>query len=201
MRVRAEAGNVRKSSTAKPSGGHPTQVHSKRTGLPTRGCKPCTSRGWRFIRMGGSPRPRTLTTRFSGASPGISARYIQADPVKVGAWNDRLGPRTQPPIGLAWRGNPGHAADNRRSIPLAVLRGALAPNITWFSLHRDARDADAPLLAASTDIRHFGAEMDFEQTAALIDRMDLVISVDTSIAHLAGAMGKPTWILLPFTPA
>jgi hypothetical protein len=129
-----------------------------------------------------------------------AAQYIAADSAKAQGWGERLGSRTQPRVGLAWRGNPAHAADGRRSIPLAVLRGALAPDIAWYSLHRDIRDTDAPLLAASTDIQHFGAEMDFEMTAALIDRLDLVISVDTSLAHLAGAMGKPTWVLLPFTP-
>ena len=61
-------------------------------------------------------------------------------------------------------------------------------------------DGDTALLSSSADIRHFGDEMDFVETAAVVELMDLVISVDTSIAHLAGSMGKPVWVLLPISP-
>jgi tetratricopeptide (TPR) repeat protein len=124
-------------------------------------------------------------------------RYITADPDLAAAWHERLGPKARPRVGLAWSGNPRHAMDRRRSIPLATMRALLAPDIEWFSLHREVREGDAPLLAASPDIRHFGDKMDFDSTAALIETLDLVISVDTSIAHLAGAIGKPLWVLLP----
>ncbi len=75
------------------------------------------------------------------------------------------------------------------------------PAITVVSLQRDVRSEDERLLAARKDILHFGAELqDFAETAALVSQMDLVITVDTSVAHLAGALGKPVWVLLPFAP-
>lgn len=124
-------------------------------------------------------------------------RYIESDPALKTAWGARLGPKTRPRVGLAWCGKPRHKADQQRSVPLALMRSFMTPGIEWFSLHRELRESDAPLAAASPDLRHFGDEMDFDQTAALIDNLDLVISVDTAMAHLAGAMGKPVWVLLP----
>ncbi|HSR54865.1 MAG TPA: tetratricopeptide repeat protein [Alphaproteobacteria bacterium] len=126
--------------------------------------------------------------------------YIACDRDLRRAWRARLGPRTRPRVGIAWQGNPRHKADPERSIPLAVMRSIMVPDIEWFSLHRDLPDRDAPLAAASRDLHHFGDELDFDQTAALIDNLDLVITVDTAIAHLAGAMGKPVWILLSAVP-
>lgn len=126
--------------------------------------------------------------------------YIASNPNKVAAWRNRLGAKTKPRVGLAWSGNPDNMRDRHRSIELAVMRSLLCTEIEWFSLHREVRDSDAELLSSNTDIRHFGGQMDFDETAAVIELMDLVVSVDTSIAHLAGAMGKPVWILLPFRP-
>jgi ADP-heptose:LPS heptosyltransferase len=101
---------------------------------------------------------------------------------------------------LAWSGNPAQIADRQRSIALEVMGSLTCPEFEWFSLHRDVRESDVEALNSSPDIRHFGDQMDFDETAALIEHMDLVISIDTSIAHLAGAMGKPVWVLLPFVP-
>ena len=126
-------------------------------------------------------------------SPG---RYISGHPDRVGAWGKRLGRKNRPRIGLAWSGS----APRYRSVPLAVMRSLLCPEFEWFSLHRDVLESDVEALDSSPDIHHFGDRMDFDETAALIEHMDLVISIDTSIAHLAGAMGKPVWVLLPFVP-
>ena len=71
----------------------------------------------------------------------------------------------------------------------------------WISLQKEVRESEAALLASRADLRHAGAELeDFADTAALIELMDVVVTVDTSVTHVAGAMGKPVWILLPFNP-
>ena len=127
--------------------------------------------------------------------------YLQADPVRLGHWREQLGPRTKPRVGLVWSGNPRHSNDGNRSIPLARMVSLLSPRIDFFSLQRDVRDDDAATLQDLPQLVHFGTGLrDFADTAALIEQLDLVISVDTSVAHLAGALGKPLWLLLPWLP-
>lgn len=127
--------------------------------------------------------------------------YLRAAPQAVMDWNDRLGPRHRPRIGLAWSGRPSHDNDHNRSIRLSSFLPLLAAfDATYVSLLQDVREDDAPALQGS-DVLHFGKELKtFADTAALIASLDLVISVDTSVAHLTGALGKPVWILLPFMP-
>ena len=102
--------------------------------------------------------------------------------------------------GVVWSGNPNHANDHNRSCPIEALSPLFdRPGITWFSLQVGERSSDvakisAPLVDLSPDLT------DFNVTAATIAELDLVISVDTAVAHLAGAMGKPVWILLPYAP-
>jgi Glycosyltransferase family 9 (heptosyltransferase) len=116
-------------------------------------------------------------------------------------WELRLGQKLRPRIGLAWSGNPSHRNDHNRSISLRSLIVLLHSEATFVSLQKELRPDDAAVLKECTDILQFSDEIDdFSNTTALIDRLDLVISVDTSVAHLAGALGKPTWILLPFLP-
>ncbi len=103
-------------------------------------------------------------------------------------------------IGLAWSGNPQNSNDHRRSIPLAQLAPLLRlPGTAWFSLQRamDERDIDA---VPATAIRRLPMREDFDGAAALIDELDLIVSVDTSLAHLAGALGRPVWVALAFAP-
>ena len=127
--------------------------------------------------------------------------YIRSEPRQVAFWRDRLGARKRPRIGLAWSGSATHRNDRKRSIALSEVLPLLVDEVEWVSLQTEVRPADAALLAAGTSLRHFGLELaDFSDTAALAELMDLVIAVDTSAAHLAGAMGKPVWILLPFHP-
>jgi len=127
--------------------------------------------------------------------------YLKASPEKVAHWGARLGPRRGPRIGLVWSGNATHKADQQRSIALVDFLQALAPGLEYFSLQKELRDADAKALTAAPHIRHFGPELaDFSDTAALCAHMDLLIAVDTSVAHLAGALGVPTWLLLPHLP-
>jgi tetratricopeptide (TPR) repeat protein len=128
--------------------------------------------------------------------------YLRASPQAVTDWNARLGPRHRPKIGLAWSGRPEHNNDHNRSMRLSTLLSPLAGfEATYVSLQREVREDDAPVLQGRSDIVHFGEDLkSYADTAALIANLDLVISVDTSVAHLAGALAKPVWILLPFIP-
>jgi hypothetical protein len=104
-------------------------------------------------------------------------------------------------VGIAWSGSLTHRKDGERSLALASLLQALPRNCQVVSLQREVRPADRPVLDARADIFHAGESLgDFQDTAALCSRVDLVISVDTSVAHLAGTLGKETWLLLPFSP-
>ena len=127
--------------------------------------------------------------------------YLRTSLRAVMNWNERLGPRRRPRIGLAWSGRPSHDNDHNRSMRLSSFVSPLAGlNATYVSLLQDVRESDAPALQGS-DVLHFGEELKtFADTAALIANLDLVITVDTSVAHLAGALAKPVWILLPFMP-
>ena len=120
---------------------------------------------------------------------------------RVQAWEDRLGPRTRLRVGLVWSGSLTHSNDHYRSIPLRTLSRILDVDATFVSLQKDPRPKDAAVLRERGDIVDLTADLtDFTETAALISCLDLVITVDTSVAHLAGALGCPTWILLPYTP-
>ena len=100
-------------------------------------------------------------------------------------------------VGVVWAGNPGHHNDARRSVPFAALRPLLErPGIDWVSLQVGAREADR----AGSVVGPAGVLADFSATAAAIEGLDLVIAVDTATAHLAGAMGRAVWVLLPFAP-
>lgn len=142
--------------------------------------------------------PLALKTRPSTVpSPGA---YLQASAVQCDAWADRLGPRKAPRVGLVWSGNAAHRNDRLRSMSAAALLQAIPPGIELYSLQKDIRDSDLPALQARGVIDMSARLGDMDDTAALIHHMDLVISVDTSVAHLAGALGKPTWILLSHMP-
>lgn len=125
--------------------------------------------------------------------------YLRADPARIAAWEARLGPRTGPRVGLAWSGNPQHAGDALRSIPLARLEGLLlVPGIEFHAVQKELRTQDIPALEAMPALRRHGEALgDLGETAALLSLMDLVISVDTAVAHLAGALARPLWLLLP----
>jgi tetratricopeptide (TPR) repeat protein len=126
--------------------------------------------------------------------------YVQADPERVAHWEERLGTRTRPRIGIAWSGNPNHLDDHNRSIALSELLAELSGEVEWVSIQKFVRAEEQTLLATS-GVRHFGEELgDFSDTAALVQCLDCVVSVDTSVAHLAGALGRPLWVMLPHLP-
>jgi tetratricopeptide (TPR) repeat protein len=127
--------------------------------------------------------------------------YLPApDPVRVRLWEERLGPRQKLRVGLVWSGNPGQSDDHNRSMPLSKLSPLLDLDATFVSLQKDPRPGDRELLARTRIIDLTAHLTDFAETAALVACLDLVISVCTSTAHLAGALACPTWILLPHTP-
>ena len=128
-------------------------------------------------------------------------RYVASDPHKVAAWAAKLGERTRPRVGLVWSGSPVHDNDRNRSIALSDMVERLPRQYQYVSLQKETRNADREALGARADILRFEGQLDdFADTAALCELMDVVVSVDTSVAHLAGALGKPVWILLPFMP-
>jgi tetratricopeptide (TPR) repeat protein len=120
---------------------------------------------------------------------------------RVREWEARLGAHDRLRVGLVWSGNPLHDNDRNRSTSLQAMSALFDLGARFYSLQKEPREADEALLAERTDIvdltEHLG---DFTDTAALIACLDLVISVDTSVAHVSAALGRPTWILLPFTP-
>lgn len=124
-------------------------------------------------------------------------RYLNADTGDLSHWAERLGEKTKPRVGLVWSGSVANTNDRNRSILLAHLLSRLPTNCQYVSLHKDVRDVDKLTLDAYPDVLHFGNEQrDFADAACLCELMDVVIGVDTSVAHLSGAMGIPTWILL-----
>jgi tetratricopeptide (TPR) repeat protein len=126
------------------------------------------------------------------------------DEARVQAWESRLqrrlGPRGKLRIGLTWSGNPNHWDDGNRSLQLQKLLPLLDLDAAFVSLQKDPRPDDRAQLE-KTDIVDLTADItDLADTAALMSCLDLVISVDTSVAHLASALGRPTWILLSHKP-
>jgi tetratricopeptide (TPR) repeat protein/ADP-heptose:LPS heptosyltransferase len=121
---------------------------------------------------------------------------------RVRAWEQRLGARRKLRVGLVWSGNPKHKNDRNRSMPFRRFQRLLdGIDATFVSLQKEPRPDDRAALSERTDIVDLAAELtDFNDTAALVTCLDLVITVDTSVAHLAAALGCPTWIMLPYTP-
>src|SRR5262249_39201761 len=128
--------------------------------------------------------------------------YIVAPADRVAKWRAKLPPRSGLRVGLTWSGNPKVKTDPMRSIGLPKLSPLLdLPGNTFISLQPEGRSEHAEALRALPQIIHFGEELtDFADTAAVINELDLVISTDTAVSHLAGAMGKPLWLLLMLSP-
>lgn len=143
--------------------------------------------------------PLALGTRLASLPAPIP--YLHASRAQRSQWQQRLGAASGPRIGLVWSGNPKHQGDRHRSIALASLLQALPAGPQYISLQKEVRDSDTAALLQRPDLLQFSDAMaDFSDTAALCSAMDLVIAVDTSVAHLAGALGIPTWLLLPHLP-
>ncbi|WP_159875420.1 tetratricopeptide repeat protein [Aquitalea denitrificans] len=125
--------------------------------------------------------------------------YLAVDEAGRQQWADLLGQKERLRVGLAWSGSARHLNDRKRSLTLPTLSALLQLDAEWHSLQREYREA--PVDVAAAGIIDHAAQLDtLQDTAGLISQLDLVISVDTSVAHLAGALGKPCWLLLPFNP-
>jgi len=128
-------------------------------------------------------------------------RYLAAEANKVEQWQTWLDKTTRPRVGLVWSSGSAMPGGHRRDIPLAELVRYLPEGYEYVSLQKEVRASDRELLHAQTPILDFAERLhDFSDTAALCECMDLVISVDTGLAHLAGALGAPTWVVLPHHP-
>ncbi len=131
--------------------------------------------------------------------------YLFAEPDLVEQWAGRLGREAGLKIGLAWQGNPAYQGDRARSIPLASLAALTeGGEARFFSLQKEPGRDQLSHLGGGAAIEDLGGELDltdaFVDSAAVIANLDLVITSDTAIPHLAGALGRPVWMLLPHTP-
>jgi len=131
----------------------------------------------------------------------MSAPYLHADSSLRAPWRERLDPGAALRVGVAWAGSPTHLDDHRRSIAPEKLAPLLrVPGIQFVSLQIEPHGPLPPTLAAA-GVLDFTADIaNFSDSAALLAELDLIISVDTAVAHLAGALGRPVWTLLPFVP-
>jgi tetratricopeptide (TPR) repeat protein len=141
--------------------------------------------------------PRLCATRSLEAIP-AEVPYLAAAPDRRAFWRQRLDAiPARLRVGLTWAGNPGHPDDRNRSCPLQSLLGLFElPDVAWISLQLGAgREA---LRTVKTPVVDWADELaDYAETAALMAELDLVVTVDTSVAHAAGALARPVWVMLP----
>ncbi len=128
--------------------------------------------------------------------------YLRADDARLAKWRSALEALPGKRVALAWAGNASHANDRNRSIDLKLLEPLLAlDRVSFVSIQRELRGNDADLLARHANVTHLGGELaDMADTAALVTLADLTIAVDTAVVHLAGALARPVWVMLPFGP-
>ncbi|HEY4998453.1 MAG TPA: glycosyltransferase family 9 protein, partial [Usitatibacter sp.] len=125
--------------------------------------------------------------------------YLEPDAQVQARWNARLGPRTKPRVGIAWAGNPAQRNNHNRSMAFAQLLPLFDLDIEIHCLQKDIPPTDREAVSKCATLKTWGDELhDFAETAALVRALDLVISVDTSVSHLAGALGQRTWIALTY---
>lgn len=144
--------------------------------------------------------PLLLHTRFETIPAEVP--YLAAPAKALARWRSRLRPGRGLQVGLVWAGSTTHRNDHNRSVPLDLLRPLLAtPDVRFISLQKEIRARDAELLRSFRGVKLIGDQLtDFGDTAAVVSQLDLVITADTAVAHLAGALGKPVWIMVPFSP-
>jgi len=131
-----------------------------------------------------------------------SVPYVSAPPAKLAQWREVFARAPGAKVGLVWAGNPQHQYDRNRSVPLAqfcrITRDLPAH---FFAIQKELKEADRPALTAWSGVTNLARNLaSFGDTAAIVGALDLIITVDTSVAHLAGALGKPAWVLLSHYP-
>ena len=126
--------------------------------------------------------------------------YLTADPDRAAAWRARLHARHPRAVAFAWRGNPDQANDRNRSMPLAALAPLFAcPGVEFVCVQKGLSAAETATLGEFPNVVALDAELaSFDDTAAVLSAVDLVATVDTSVAHLAGALARPLWVMLAF---
>jgi len=140
--------------------------------------------------------------RISSETIPREAPYVAVDPARRERWSDRILDTGRPRIGLVWAGRPSHRNDLNRSIDFAMLRPVIgAADVDFYALQVGDRNRDIEASGLAADLIDLSRHLtNFAETAAALEHLDLLISVDTAVVHLAGALGKPAWVLLPFTP-
>src|SRR5450755_3211950 len=128
--------------------------------------------------------------------------YLRADEAHLAQWRPRIEALPGKSVALAWAGNVSHANDRNRSIDLKLLEPLLAlDGVSFLSIQCELRGNDAELLARHANVSQLGGQLsDMADTAAVAALADLTISVDTAVVHLAGSLGRPVWVMLPFAP-
>lgn len=150
-----------------------------------------------------SSLPGLAGTRL-GSVP-LADGYLTVDPVRQSRWHKRLAQLAPGPnrlVGLVWAGRREHRGDRMRSMPLAAFQPLLAlPGVTYIALQKSEPVAQIGRYFGPAPLINLGPELeDFDDTAAVLTELDLLVSVDTSVVHLAGALGRPAHALLPFRP-
>lgn len=143
--------------------------------------------------------PLALGLRLSDLP--VSTAYLRADPARVEHWRARLAPLPRPLVGLVWAGRPAHPNDARRSLALSDLAPLARDGVTFVALQKGPAAAQAATPPAGMAMVSLSDEIrDFDDTAAIMTLLDVLVSVDSSPVHLAGALGCPAWVMLPFAP-
>jgi hypothetical protein len=143
--------------------------------------------------------PRAMKLQLEdlpGATP-----YLQADETRVSQWRARLQDLPRPLVALVWAGSDTHGNDANRSMPLATLAPLAGSGAAFVSVQKGPRAAQASEPPPGMHLTDLSGEIrDFDDTAAILTVCDLLISVDSSPVHLAGALNRPAWVMLPFVP-
>ncbi|WP_114810574.1 glycosyltransferase family 9 protein [Paraburkholderia kururiensis] len=127
--------------------------------------------------------------------------YVQPDAQRVERWRKRLATLPRPWVALVWAGRPTHPNDANRSLALEQLAPLAHCEATFLSLQKGPAEAQAGRPPDGMSLASLSSEIDdFEDTAAILSLADLLVSVDSSPVHLAGALGRPVWVMLPFVP-